>query len=171
MKVFGIAGWSGSGKTTLVTRLIPVLVRRGVEVATIKHSHHHPMLGDEPTRALVAAGVTEVLVASRQRFALMHDLPEDDEPGLAQLLDRITGIDLVLVEGFKFGPHPKLELWDPALGKPMLAPNDPAVLAIATDDPGASHGRPIFRRDDAEGIADFILSWDHSVAMAGGRSA
>lgn len=166
MKVFGIAGWSGSGKTTLLTRLIPVLVRRGIEVATVKHTHHHLAMGDAETRALFAAGATEALAASEQRFALMHELPGDHGLGLDQLGGLVGKVDLLLVEGFKFAGHPKLELWDPALGRPMLAPDHPSVVALATDAPADNHGRPVFRRDDVEGIADFILAWRGSADAA-----
>ncbi|MBC7954234.1 MAG: molybdopterin-guanine dinucleotide biosynthesis protein B [Rhodospirillaceae bacterium] len=158
-KVFGIAGWSGSGKTTLLIRLIPVLVRRGVQVATVKHTHHHPAIGDDESRALFAAGVTEVMAASPSRFSLIHPLPGEDEPRLEHMAGLVGGVDLLLVEGFKFAPHPKLEVWDPALGKPMLAPEQPSVVALATDGSVENHGRPVFRRDDVDSIADFILAW------------
>ncbi|MBC7908383.1 MAG: molybdopterin-guanine dinucleotide biosynthesis protein B [Rhodospirillaceae bacterium] len=160
MKIFGIAGWSGSGKTTLLIRLVPVLVRRGIEVATVKHTHHHPAIGDDESRALFAAGATEVLAASERRFSLIHQLPGHDEPGLEHMAGLVGGVDLLLVEGFKFAGHPKLEVWDPTLGKPMLAPEQPSVVALATDAQADSHGRPVFRRDDVEAIADFILKHD-----------
>lgn len=159
MKVFGIAGWSGSGKTTLLIRLVPALVRRGIEVATVKHTHHHPAIGDDESRALFAAGATEVLAASPRRFSLIHELPDGEEPGLGQMVGLVGGVDLLLVEGFKFAGHPKLEVWNPDLGKPMLAPEHASVVALATDAPVQDHGRPVFRRDDVEGIADFILAW------------
>lgn len=160
MKIFGIAGWSGSGKTTLLVRLLPEFVRLGIEVATVKHTHHNPALGDAECRALAAAGVTEMVMASPRRFALLHELAGRDEPGMDEVVSQVGGVDLVLVEGFKFAPHPKLEVWDPTLGKPMLAPGAPSVVAIASDDPAAaSHGRPRFRRDDTAAIARFILDW------------
>ncbi len=160
MKTFGIAGWSGSGKTTLLVRLVPVLVRRGVEVATIKHTHHVPAIGTPETRALAEAGAVEVMVASPLRCALVHELQGGGELVLGDVDSRLHGIDLLLVEGFKFGAHPKLEVWDPGLGKPMLAPEHPSVVAIATDDAACDpHGRPAFARGDVEAIADFILSY------------
>lgn len=158
MKIFGIAGWSGSGKTTLLVRLVPALIRRGIQVATVKHTHHNPAIGDDDSRALFAAGATEVLAASDRRFSLIHALPDGPEPTLEQMAACIGGVDLLLVEGFKFSGHPKLEVWNPALGKPMLAPEHASVIALASDAPiPQSYGRPIFRRDDVDGIADFIL--------------
>lgn len=160
MKIFGIAGWSGSGKTTLLTRLIPVLVRAGVRVATIKHTHHDPALGDADSRALAAAGVTEVLAASPCRFVLMHEVADEPEPDLHALADRVRDVDLLLVEGFKFCSHSKLEVWDPAVGKPMLAPDQPSVVAVASDAPVEARGLPLFRRDAVNAIAHFILTRD-----------
>lgn len=158
MKIFGIAGWSGSGKTTLMIRLVPALVRLGIEVATIKHTHHNPAVGDDDSRALFAAGATEVLAASPQRFALMHELVDQDEPTLEAMAELVGDVDLLLVEGFKFAGHDKLEVWDPALGKSLLAPDQPSVVAIATDAVVESHGRPLFRRDDVDAIAHFIIT-------------
>lgn len=160
MKIFGIAGWSGSGKTTLMVKLVPALVRQGVRVATMKHTHHNPALGDDDSRALFAAGAHQVLAASPERFALMRELPALEEPTLDGMAALVGDVDLLLVEGFKFAGHAKLEVWDPGLGKPMLAPDQPSVVAIATDAPCDSRGRPLFRRDDVDGIARFILSRD-----------
>ena len=126
MKVFGIAGWSGSGKTTLLMRLIPALTRLGIEVATIKHTHHNPAVGDDESRALAEAGASEILLASPRRFALIHELGDQPEPPLEHLIAHCRGVDLLLIEGFKWSPHPKLEVWDPTLGKPMLAPTGPS---------------------------------------------
>ncbi|TAN63695.1 MAG: molybdopterin-guanine dinucleotide biosynthesis protein B [Magnetospirillum sp.] len=159
MKVFGIAGWSGSGKTTLLVRLIPALTRLGIEVATIKHTHHNPAIGDDESRALAAAGALETLVASPRRFALIHELGDRTEPPLDQLLAGCRGVDLLLIEGFKWSPHPKLEVWDPALGKSMLAPTEPSVVALATDRPVADIALPRFGRDDADAIAAFIAAY------------
>jgi len=158
MKTFGIAGWSGSGKTTLLIRLVPALVRRGVEVATIKHTHHNPAIGTDESRALAEAGAVEVVMASTERFALIHELAGGGEPVLDDVVGQVRGIDLLLVEGFKYGSHPKLEVWDPALGKPMLVAEQDSVVALATDAPCDAHGRPVFARDDVEAIADFIMT-------------
>jgi molybdopterin-guanine dinucleotide biosynthesis protein B len=161
MKIFGIAGWSGSGKTTLLVRLIPALIRRGIEVATIKHTHHNPAIGDDDSRALTAAGATEVLMASPRRFALIHELGEQPEPSLDQITHCCTGVDLLLIEGFKWSPHPKLEVWDPGLGKSMLAPAEPSVVALATDEAVDGLELPRFHRNDCEGIAAFIANYCH----------
>lgn len=160
MKIFGIAGWSGSGKTTLLVRLVPALVRRGFEVATVKHTHHDPAVGDAECRALAAAGATETMVASSARFALVHELVGEPEPALDTLTGRFDRIDLLLVEGFKWSPHPKLEVYDPGLGKPLLAPDEPSVVALATDAVvERAADRPRFRRDDVDAIAAFIVSY------------
>lgn len=158
MKIFGIAGWSGSGKTTLLNRLLPVLVRSGVRVATIKHTHHNPALADDESRALFAAGATQVLAASLHRFALMRELAGEAEPDLYAMADEVRDVDLLLVEGFKFCNHSKLEVWDPALGKPMLAPNQSSVVALASDVSVEMCGLPVFRRDDVDAIAQFIMT-------------
>lgn len=161
MKLFGIAGWSGSGKTTLVVRLIPHLVARGLRVATLKHTHHDPLVGDDETCALAAAGAVETVVAAPSRLALIHHLAGAPEPALDDLAARFTPCDLLLVEGFKFGRHPKLEVWSPDSGKALLAAGDPSVVALACDGPPPVAGRPVFRRDDAVGIAAFILEYCH----------
>ena len=159
MKIFGIAGWSGSGKTTLLVRLIPALTRMGIEVATIKHTHHNPAIGDDDSRALAAAGATEVLMASPRRFALIHELGNLPEPSLDEIIHRCHGVDLLLIEGFKWSPHPKLEVWDPALGKSMLAPTEPTVVALAADEAVAGSELPHFHRDDCDGIAAFVATY------------
>ena len=120
MRVIGLAGWSGSGKTTLVTKVIPVLVERGLRVATVKHAHHD-FDTDQPGKdsyAHRAAGAHEVLVASANRLALMRELRGAPEPSLADLLRLIAPVDLVLVEGFKRDPLPKIEVYRAANGKP-----------------------------------------------------
>jgi len=159
MKIFGIAGWSGSGKTTLLVRLIPALTGRGIEVATIKHTHHNPAVGDDESRILAAAGANEVMMASPRRFALINELHGAEEPPPDQLTTRFAGIDLLLIEGFKWAPHPKLEVWMPDLGKPMLAPSEPSVVAMASDLPVPHVALPRFHRDDVAGISDFIVGY------------
>ncbi|CAA7625343.1 Molybdopterin-guanine dinucleotide biosynthesis protein [Candidatus Terasakiella magnetica] len=159
MKIFGIAGWSGSGKTTLLTRLIPALVRRGLSVATVKHTHHNPAVGDAESRALAAAGATEMMMASPRRFALIHELGDEPEPGLPDLVSRFHGIDLLLIEGFKWAPHPKLEVWDPDLGKSLLAREEGSIAALVTDAEVGGVTLPRFARDDIQGITDFICKF------------
>src|SRR4030095_12285483 len=135
MKVIGIAGWSGAGKTTLLTRLSPHLTARGLRVSTLKHAHHEFDV-DQPgkdSHAHRMAGATEVLVASSRRFALVHELRGGVEASLAGLLAKLAPVDLVLIEGYKREPHPKLEVHRAAVGMPLLAQNDPAIVAIASD--------------------------------------
>jgi molybdopterin-guanine dinucleotide biosynthesis protein B len=159
MKIFGIAGWSGSGKTTLLVRLIPALTSRGIKVATIKHTHHNPAVGDDDSRMLAAAGASEIMVASPRRFALIREFHDRDEPSLDELMTRFAGIDLLLIEGFKWAPHPKLEVWVPELGKSMLAPSEPSVIAMASDHSVPEVTLPRFHRDDIGGIANFITNY------------
>lgn len=158
MQVFGLAGWSGSGKTTLLTRLIPELTRRDLKVSTIKHAHHEFDI-DKPGKDSWLhreAGATEVLVASARRFALMHELRDAPEPSLEDLLARMAPIDLLLVEGFKAHPHPKLEVHRPAVGKPFLYPGDAHIVGIASD-VALEAPLPVLALEDVGGIADFIM--------------
>src|SRR5450755_461014 len=134
MRIIGLAGWSGSGKTTLITKLIPCLLARGLAVSTIKHAHHGFDL-DKPgkdSHRHREAGAHEVLIASSRRWALMHEMT-GPEPGLPDLLTRLEPVDLVLVEGFKSHPYPKLEVFRPVLGKPALWDREPEVVAVASD--------------------------------------
>jgi molybdopterin-guanine dinucleotide biosynthesis adapter protein len=151
MKVFGIAGYSGMGKTTLLARLVPALIARGLRVSLIKHSHKDIEV-DRP-------GCHEVLLLGSTRWALMHELRGSDEPSLDYLLDRLQDVDLVLVEGFKHGDFPKLEVWRAEVGKPTLAPDWPGIRAIASDDSGpAATPLPLLPLADIEAIADFVLA-------------
>ncbi len=162
MRILGIAGWSGSGKTTLVTQLLPVLNARGLKVSTMKHVHHAVEF-DKPGKDSFEhrkAGAKEVLLSSARRWALMAELPDEtDEPPLDDLLGKLSPVDLVLVEGWKHGTHPKLEVHRPSVGKPLLAPEDTRVIAVASDI--ALDGLAIPRLDlnDIDAIADYIQSW------------
>jgi molybdopterin-guanine dinucleotide biosynthesis adapter protein len=134
-RILGIAGWSGSGKTTLLTRLIPALVARGLRVATLKHAHHAFDV-DVPGKDSYVhrkAGACEVIVSSARRWVQMHELADEPEATLSELLGRISPCDLILVEGFKGEPHPKLEVFREVVGKPPLHPDDPHIVAIAAD--------------------------------------
>ena len=158
MRIIGLAGWSGSGKTTLVTSVIPVLIRRGLKVATVKHAHHEFDI-DQPGKDSWVhrqAGASEVMVASSRRFALMHELREAPEPTLDELVARMAPVDLLLVEGFKREPHPKLEVHRPSVGKPFLYPDDPHIVAIASD-VALVAPLPVLPLADVAAIADFIL--------------
>ena len=159
MKLFGLAGWSGSGKTTLMRALVPALISRGVTVSTIKHAHHSFDV-DQPGKDSYEhrqAGATEVLVASANRWALMHELRGAAEPSLEQLIARLQPVDLLLVEGFKRHPHPKLEIHRPSNGKPLLCRDDPHIVGVASDVPLADLAVPRLDLNDVATIADFIL--------------
>jgi molybdopterin-guanine dinucleotide biosynthesis protein B len=160
MRIFGLAGWSGSGKTTLLTGIIPELAARGLAVSTIKHAHHEFDI-DRPGKDSWRhreAGAREVMVASSRRWALMRELRDAPEPSLDELVARMTPVDLLLVEGWKRHPHPKLEVHRPALGKPLLYPDDPWVVAIASDEPLAAP-IPLLPLGDPAAVAVFIA--DH----------
>jgi len=159
MKVFGLAGWSGSGKTTLICALVPELVRRGLSVSTMKHAHHSFDL-DRPGKDSYehrAAGATEVLISSTSRWAILHELRGHDEPTTQDLIDRMTPVDLLLIEGFKLEPHAKLEVHRPALGKPLLHTQDPHIVAVASDRPLPGLALPRLDLDDIPAIADFVV--------------
>src|SRR5262245_1675417 len=132
MRIIGLAGWSGAGKTTLLAKLLPWLTARGHTVSTVKHAHHafdiDPPGKDSHTHRI--AGATEVLIASSNRFALMHELRGAPEPPLRELLAKLSPVDLVIIEGFKREPHPKLEIYRAAVGKPLMAPDAPTVVAV-----------------------------------------
>ena len=169
MRIFGLAGWSGSGKTTLLTRLIPALVAHGITVSTIKHAHHHFDI-DQPgkdSRKHRQAGASEVLISSVARWALMHEHRGAREPSLAELLAHMTPVDLVIVEGFKSEAFPKLEIHRPALGKPLLYPDDPEIVAVASDEPVAGLGVPRLALDDIAAITSFILAQCRLEALDG----
>jgi len=159
MRVFGIAGHSGMGKTTLLELLLPAFRARGLVVTVIKHSHKDLDI-DRPGKdsyRLREAGCQELLVMGRRRWVLMHDLLEDVEPPLPCMLRRLQACDLVLIEGFKQGIFPKLEVWRSAVGKPPLFPDLPDIVAIATDSHANVPDAPELPLSDISGIADFIL--------------
>lgn len=160
MRVIGLAGWSGAGKTTLLAHLIPILRGRGLRISTIKHAHHSFDLDkpgkDSHTHRL--AGATQVLISSAQRWALMHELRGETEPELPDLLAQLTPVDLVIVEGFKRGRHPKLEIYRAAVGKPPLYPDDPHIIAVATDVAMPAATVPVIGLGDHELIADLLIA-------------
>lgn len=136
MRVLGLTGWSGSGKTTLLTSLIPLFRARGLSVSTVKHAHHGFDL-DQPgkdSHRHRQAGAREVLVGSATRWALLHE-NDGPEPSLPELLSRLSPVDLVLVEGFKANPHPKIEVFRPALAREPLWPGRADIVAVAADAP------------------------------------
>lgn len=159
MKIFGLAGWSGSGKTTLMVRLLPALVSRGLRVSTVKHAHHAFDV-DQPGKDSYAhrqAGATEVLITSQRRWALMHELRGAPEATLEELVGHMTRVDLLIVEGFKRHAHDKLEIFRRAVGKPLLAPDDPGIVAVASDGPVPEARVPVLDLDDADAIAGFVV--------------
>lgn len=159
MRVFGLAGWSGSGKTTLMAKLLPALVARGVRVSTMKHAHHEFDV-DKPGKDSWVhrqAGATEVAIVSANRYAVMHELRGAPEPTIEDLLPRLAPVDLLLIEGFKRHAHPKIEIHRPAAGKPLLAPEDPHIVAVASDVEIPGLAVPRLDLNDAQAIADFVL--------------
>jgi molybdopterin-guanine dinucleotide biosynthesis adapter protein len=161
MKIFGITGWSGSGKTTLIEQIVPRFVRRGLVVSLIKHAHHkfdidHP--GKDSYRHR-EAGCSEVMVSSQNRWVIMHELRGAPEPALDEQVRRMSPCDLLLIEGYKRYPMPKLEIWRRQNGKPLLHPEDENIVAVAADAPLETR-LPRFDLDDHEGIAAFILKFN-----------
>ncbi|MBO0739110.1 MAG: molybdopterin-guanine dinucleotide biosynthesis protein B [Alphaproteobacteria bacterium] len=166
MRIFGLAGWSGSGKTTLMTALIPEFVARGVSVSTVKHAHHAFDI-DQPGKDSWQhrqAGASEVMIASDRRWALMHELRGAQEPSLEELVRQMSPVDLVLVEGFKRHAHPKIEVYRHSLAKPLLHPEDPFVVAIASEARLPEFSVPWLGLSDAGAIASFILDYGEGVA-------
>jgi molybdopterin-guanine dinucleotide biosynthesis adapter protein len=159
MKVFGVVGWKNNGKTTLVERLVANLTAAGYRVSTVKHAHHEVDL-DQPgkdTWRHREAGAREVVLATARRWAVVHELRGEAEPSLDELLARMTPVDLVVVEGFKRFPHPKLEVHRRERGTPLIARDDPSVVAVATDEPLPGLHVPQFGLDDVAGVARFVL--------------
>ena len=158
-KVFGFAGYSGSGKTTLIEQLIPFFTGCGLRVALIKHAHHAFDI-DQPGKDSYRhrkAGAAQVLITSDRRWALMHELNGAPEPDLAAHLARLSPCDLVLVEGFKYALLPKLEIHRTANAKPLLFPQDPHIVAIASDTPLETR-LPVFDLNAVEPIGQFIMN-------------
>ncbi len=172
MKVIGLAGWSGAGKTTLLTRVIPRLLSQGLRISVIKHAHHSFDVDVPGKDSWVhrQSGAVEVLVSSHKRWALMHELREASEPGLPELLAKMARVDLVIVEGFKSEPHRKIEVHRTANGKPMLFPDDPGIVGIATDaEPETA--LPVAHLDDIPAIAAMMQRSAISVEDVLARSA
>jgi molybdopterin-guanine dinucleotide biosynthesis protein B len=166
MRVIGLAGWSGAGKTTLLVKAIPRLVSRGLRVSTLKHAHHSFDV-DQPGKDSFehrAAGATEVLVGAASRWALVHELRGEDEPDLHTLLRHLSPVDLVVIEGYKREPHPKIEIYRAAVGKPLLHPDDPHIKAIAADTALPQAKVPVIPLDDIDAIVDTMLA--HAALMS-----
>jgi len=163
MKVFGFAGFSGAGKTTLIEKLIPRFTAQGLRVSLIKHTHHDFDV-DQPGKDSWRhrqAGAHEVLLTCDKRWVLMHELRGAPEPSLTEQLGLLSPCDLVLVEGFKQTPISKLEVHRPACGKPPLWPENPSIVAVASDAPLACP-LPVLDLNNPDAIARFILEFlDH----------
>ncbi len=159
MRIIGLAGWSGSGKTTLLARVIPVLATRGLRVSTVKHAHHgfDVDIPGKDSHTHRSAGATEVFVSSARRWAHIHELRGEDEPPLTMILARLAPVDLVVVEGYKRHPHPKLEVYRAEVGKPLLHPDDDWIVAVASDAPVPNARVPVLDLGDAEKIADVLM--------------
>jgi molybdopterin-guanine dinucleotide biosynthesis protein B len=160
MKIFGIVGWKNSGKTGLVERLVGVISARGFSVSTIKHAHHTfdvDKMGKDSYRHR-QAGAREVLLSSKNRWALMSELRDVNEPSLSSLVNKLSPVDLVLIEGYKRDKHSKIEAHRLETRQPLLAWEDETIIALASNAIDIDVVIPIFNLDNTESIADFILS-------------
>ena len=172
MKIFGLAGWSGSGKTTLVKEVIPSLISRGLSVSTIKHTHHNFDI-DKPGKDSYehrVAGAHEVVITGAARWALLHENRGEKEPTIDEMLSRMAPVDLVLIEGFKSYPHPKMEVYRPEVEKPLLCADDPSIVAVATT-VELDVDIPRLPLNDIEKITDFIVDYcDFAVERRNGAA-
>jgi len=158
MKTFGFAGWSGSGKTTLIEKLIPRFTARGLRVSLLKHAHHTFDV-DQPGKDSYRhrhAGAGEVLVTSSRRWVLMHELRGAQEPSFEDQVRHLSPCDLLIVEGFKHAPIPKLEVWREAPGEGLLHPQDPHIVAVASD-AKIETKLPLLDLNDDARIAEFVV--------------
>jgi molybdopterin-guanine dinucleotide biosynthesis adapter protein len=160
MRIIGLAGWSGSGKTTLLAKIIPRLVASGLTVSTVKHAHHDFDVDTPGKDSHVhrMAGAAEVLVASGRRWALMHELRDEPEPSIYDLLPKMSPVDLVLIEGFKAARHARIEVYRHDVGKPPLHPDNPRIAGIVSDTPFPDAGRPVVHIDDIDGAVALMLA-------------
>jgi molybdopterin-guanine dinucleotide biosynthesis adapter protein len=167
MRIIGLAGWSGAGKTTLLAKALPRIVARGLTVSTLKHAHHSFDL-DQPgkdSHTHRMAGATEVLIASVNRYALMHELRGAPEPSLHELLEKLSPVDLVVIEGFKTAHYPKLEVFRAEVGKPALHLDDPFVVGIVSDTPFPASGRPVVAIEDIDAVVGLMLERAEPIAQ------
>ena len=157
-KVIGVAGFKNAGKTTLVEKLVGELTRRGHRISTVKHAHHSFDIDHEGRDSFRhrKAGASEVAVVSRHRWAIIHELREEAEPSLEEMLAMLAPCDLVIVEGYKRDLHDKIEVRNIGLDHPKLAGGDPTIIAIAANGAIADAPVPLFDRDDVSALAVFI---------------
>ena len=163
--MIGLAGWSGSGKTTLITKVLPVLIKRGLKISTLKHAHHGFDL-DQPGKDSFmhrAAGASEVIISSAKRWAVLHELHEEPEWDMPALLKKIAPVDLVLVEGYKRESFPKIEIYRVANGKPLLHSEDKFIVAVAADTQLPDVTLPVIDLNDIDAVADALLK--HAVPL------
>ena len=163
--MIGLAGWSGSGKTTLITKVLPVLIKRGLTISTLKHAHHGFDL-DQPGKDSFmhrAAGASEVIISSAKRWAVLHELREEPEWDMPALLKKIAPVDLVLVEGYKRESFPKIEIYRGANGKPLLHSEDKFIVAVASDTQLPDVTLPVIDLNDIDAVADALLK--HAVPL------
>lgn len=160
--VIGIAGWKKSGKTTLTVRLVEVLTRRGYAIATVKHAHHNFQIDDADTDSARhrRAGAGQVAIVSAKRWAIVRELGDRQEPDFSDVIAMLEPCDLIVVEGYKSAPIPKIEARrTAALTRTPLAAEDPMIVAIAADHAVEdARGLPVFALDDIEAIADFVIA-------------
>ncbi len=159
--IIGIAGWKKSGKTTLTVRLIEEFTRRGLKVASVKHAHHEFQVDDGETDSARhrRAGAGEVAVIGGKRWAIVHELRDEPEPDLEEVLSWLSPADLIIVEGYKTASIPKIEARRGVqMTKQAIAEDDPLVIAIAADHAADGNGLPVFSLDDITGLADLIES-------------
>lgn len=171
--VLGIVGWSGSGKTTLLTKLIPLLVSRGLRIATLKHAHHAFDV-DQPGKDSYEhrkAGASEVIVSSARRWVQMHEVGDGAEATLAEHLRRLSPCDLVLVEGYKTERHPKLEVFRESVGKSALYPTDDRIVAVASDKRLPGLTPPQVDLNDIAAVADVVVARAEPLAQVIGQLA
>lgn len=160
MRIYGVTGWKNAGKTGLMERLVAEISRRGFSVSTLKHAHHETDV-DQPGRDSYrhrAAGAHQVMLSSPNRWALMTELRDKPEPALAELLPLMTPVDLILIEGYKREPHPKIEAHRWETGRPLLVETNPTIRAVASNTVPQNLRVPLFNLDDVPAIADFILA-------------
>ncbi|MFZ0469275.1 MAG: molybdopterin-guanine dinucleotide biosynthesis protein MobB [Thiogranum sp.] len=160
--VLGFAAYSGTGKTTLLIQLLPELKAEGLRIGMIKHAHHSFDV-DKPGKdsyELRKAGAEQMLIASQQRWALMREYSQPREPVLEELITQLDRdqLDLILVEGFRSVPFPKIELHRPSTGNPLLHPRDSSIIAIASDEPLETH-LPVLDLNQPDAILAFVLAW------------
>lgn len=169
-RIIGLAGWSGSGKTTVIKKVIPLIIAQGISVSTLKHAHHGFDL-DQPGKDSFfhrTAGATEVIISSSKRWAILHELREEEEWDLPDLVRKMSPVDLILVEGFKRDAFPKLEVHRAENAKPLIQPIDPYIVAIASDVDLPDAQVPVIDLNDIVGIAELLLK--HAILVSDAKA-